>query len=184
MGFAAWLDSEYSVAPAGFPTLRTRLAGLRSAKTQVYSRMAGNVDFNLPGEYLHALLSTIYIDGERGVDLLPNNAIGDYDQDGILEVVDAWGEPMALVVFQVETIDPPATPDVYLDRDDDTSRGGNQINYVLGGQTQVSEGPDFETIDEADGLPVGYTVLNPTIPRDLGKIKFEVLSSRMGRNRD
>lgn len=183
VGFSAWLTSEYSNAVNGI-RLRDHLAGLRSAKTQVYARSAGNTNFDLPGEYLYAVLTTIDIDGERGVDLLPNNAISDSDGDGFLEIVDAWGDPMALVVYQVEAVNPPVDPDVYLDVDDDASTGGNQVNYTLGGAVQVSQGPDFSTIDEADGLPVGYTVLDPTVPRDLGKIKFEVLSNRMGRNRN
>lgn len=47
-------------------------------------------------ELLHAILSEIDLDGISAIEQLGNQAVGDSDGDGILEIVDAWGEPLFL----------------------------------------------------------------------------------------
>jgi hypothetical protein len=47
-------------------------------------------------EILYENLLNIDVDGTAAIDLLGSAAIGDTDDDGVLEVLDAWGEPLFL----------------------------------------------------------------------------------------
>ena len=51
-------------------------------------------------ELLYAILSSIEYDGNRAVDSLGDSAVGDNDGDGILEIVDGWGEPISFAFQQ------------------------------------------------------------------------------------
>ena len=63
----------------------------------------GNEDFNNFGEYLYEILSRLNVDGTSGVEVLGNVSIGDSDEDGIPEVVDAWGNPLQMRILQVRS---------------------------------------------------------------------------------
>ena len=70
------------------------LDSVRPASVNSYARYRGDADFDLPGEYLYAILQRIDVDGVSGTDQLGNTYFGDTDRDGHLEVVDGWGQPM------------------------------------------------------------------------------------------
>ena len=68
-------------------------------------------------EVLYRILSDLDVDGTSGIDLLGNPAVGDSDEDGVLEVVDAWGGPLrfeflqrVIVPAEQDLAAPPATP--------------------------------------------------------------------------
>jgi prepilin-type N-terminal cleavage/methylation domain-containing protein len=174
LGFADWLDfnssgiENYPIAFRGV-TLRDRLAQLVPSRVQSYERNR-DLRFDLPGEYLYAILERIDVDGTPAIEYLGNAAVGNSDDDEFKEVVDAWGDPMQLRIWQIAGIEienqngdsPPGT-DVWEDAD---------VN------------PDFETLvplasDPSVLLPKGYKPLDPTEPRDITKIRAEVVSRRL-----
>ena len=121
-------------------------------------------DFNLPGEYLYAILERINVDGTPAIEFLGDAAVGNTDGDGFKEVVDAWGEPMNLRLWQIEGLEvadrdgnPPPGTDVWEDKE---------------------ATPDFDVRDSF-GIPFGYKVLDPTETRELSKIRAEVASQRI-----
>jgi prepilin-type N-terminal cleavage/methylation domain-containing protein len=154
MGFTEWLDDRFG------PTIITRLNGLTSAKVQSWQWIANlptaqRDTFDLPGEYLYQILARIDIDGSTAIELLGNATIGNSDGDDFLEIVDAWGDPMSLRIWQVDAEE--VSTDVWQD----------------------IEPSDFEQVDSSTGMPLGYTVIDPTVPREISKIRFEVRSDNL-----
>lgn len=171
VSFADWLDAQYPTpAFAGGLTLRALLTANRPAKVQTFNtRIAatGNTAFfNLPGEYLYEILSRIDVEGESGIELLGTRVIGNSDDDMFPEVVDAWGDPMLLRIWQIGA---EPGPDFANDVYEDVKLPGNPNVH----------GHDFDILDGA--FPQGYTVIDPTVPREVSQIRFEVTSLRMGR---
>lgn len=145
LGFSDWLDAAY-------PGLAKRLSDLVPAKVLSFRRL-DDPEFNLPGEYLYAILERIDVDGTPATESLGNSAIGNSDDDRFPEIVDAWGEPMQLRIWQI--IAEEVEPDVWQD----------------------FENPNFDA--RLNGVPLGYKVLDPTEPRDITKIRTEVASTRL-----
>jgi prepilin-type N-terminal cleavage/methylation domain-containing protein len=57
-------------------------------------------DLNLPGEYLYQFLYAYDFDGAPAVEALGAQAIADTDGDQLMEVVDAFGEPLLFEIQQ------------------------------------------------------------------------------------
>lgn len=117
-------------------------------------------NFKDPAEYLYEILTRIDLDGVPALETLGSTSFGDSDNDGFLEVVDAWGEPLLWLIVQVDVKNPLIDP--------------------------TTDGEVFEDVDEVDwtkrlanGMPVGYTLLDSTIPRDLQQIRLTVYSKRL-----
>ncbi len=101
--FAAWLDEHYD-DPVGGLTLRELLSRRRPGAVSKWRQFQGNETSSadneiLPAEYLYHILSGIQIDGQSAVEMIGSSAVGDSDGDGVLEVIDAWGDPL---VFDIE----------------------------------------------------------------------------------
>lgn len=175
--FSDWLDDWYPTPVNGL-TLRQRLANLVPSRVQSYGPMKSGAvtdpDFNLPGEYLYAALERMDVDGTPATELLGKASIGNTDEDGYPEVIDAWGEPMQLRIWQVA-----ATRQ-------ETDSAGNDLVDVWEDDSDLDGTPDndrnFDIGDLSTG-PFGYVVIDPTIPRVLQKVRFEVVSTRLGRHR-
>lgn len=172
LGFRDWLDANYpNPAVSGGPTLSTLLASVRPAGVFSWARHSGDASFDLPGEYLYGILQRMDIDGIAATDQLGDSYVGDSDEDGNLEIVDAWGEPMSLQIWQV------AAEEV------DSSTGAISVGSDVW-QDDVTPPQDYEvfatyTLNDASVRlrnPVGYVLMNPSIPRELSKFRFEVTS--------
>ncbi|MFK7769893.1 MAG: type II secretion system protein [Mariniblastus sp.] len=162
LGFRDWLDGAFV---NGSPSLSTRLQGVTPVKTLSWQRIAASPNwesFDLPGEYLYAILERIEIDGEPAIEMLGPAAVGNSDQDVWPEIVDSWGEPMNLRIWQVDAIE--------VDSSGAPTPGTDIWEDVAN---------DFTQRDPATGFPIGYTVMDATVPRDLTKIRFEVASTRL-----
>ena len=156
-GFRSWLNAQYpNPNPANMVLLSDRLAELTSSEVRYWAQFNGVTDFNLPGEYLYKMLERIDIDGFSGVEAMGDAAIGDSDDDGILEVVDAWGESLQYRTLQIRT--------------DYGSSNVVEDIYVNVGTT------DWNVEDPATLLPVGYEVINPAIPHSVSDIRFQIVS--------
>ena len=157
-GFGPWLDVHYPT-PVGGMTLRQRLAALKPAGVNTWAAFNGNAAFNLPGEYLYEILKRIDNDGSSGIEGLGNAAVGDSDGDGILEIVDAWGESMQLRILQVIGTETAPQTDLWND-------APTNWNFE-------------ETTGPTTGLPVGFSTLNAVIPRELDQIRVHIVSPRL-----
>jgi len=155
LGFRDWLDSAY-------PGLARRLSDLVPSKVLSFRRL-DDPEFNLPGEYLYAILERIDVDGTPATESLGNSAIGNSDDDRFPEIVDAWGEPMQLRIWQIAGVE--------VDQD------GNPTEDTDIWQ-DMDPNPNFDLRDP-NGFPLGYKVLDPTESRDITKIRTEVASTRL-----
>ena len=163
VGFARWLDTKYpNPFTVGGLRLRARLENLQSAGVNTWAPFNGLTDFNLPAEYMYELIKRVDFDGSSGIEGLGNAAIGDSDGDGYLEVVDAWGGPLHLRILQVIGSETPAGSNTDLWENAAT-------NWTL---KETSVGPLL-------GLPVGFSGINPVIPRELDQIRVQVVSPRL-----
>ena len=174
-GFLGWLQQNYPNPQfsgghdsSTNPYLWERLAQVTPSLVQSYGPMkigaATDPDFDLPGEYVYAILERMDVDGAPATELLGSSTIGNTDEDGYPEVVDAWGEPMLLRIWQIETTPPT----------NDTSVSNDAYSDVAN--------IDFDSLNGTGGAPTGYIGLDSSIPRGLHKVRFEVVSTRLGRN--
>jgi len=179
LGFTAWLNYSGPDPPnypnpaataTGTKRLSVRLAELIPARVISYRQNLGQDrdgdgfdDFDLPGEYLYAILERINVDGTPAIESLGDAAVGNTDDDGFKEVVDAWGDPMNLRLWQI------AANEV-ADRDGNSPPGTDVWE-------DIEANPDFDV--RISNIPFGYKVLDPTEPRDLTKIRAEVVSQRI-----
>ena len=76
------------------------LSNRRTAEMLYWESLTGDQVPDQPGEFLHLILSRIDIDGISALESLGPNVVGDPDGDGLLDIVDAFGDSMALVAAQ------------------------------------------------------------------------------------
>lgn len=165
--FDDWLTANYP-NPVGGVTINTFLASRTTSRITYWAQFnpdintggpASLANFLQPGEYLYKILELIDIEGSSGIELVGPNAIGNPDGDEHLDIVDAWGNTMELRVLQVQldTVITNVSEDIYRDTDF----------------------TNWDSLDPTTTLPVGYEVLNPTIPRLPSKIRFQVVSPEL-----
>jgi prepilin-type N-terminal cleavage/methylation domain-containing protein len=97
--FAAALSAKLTAATPASVNRWNSIKGRTSPQGIAYSAAGG---FDLPAEYLYEILLTLDFDGIGGLEGLGAGSIGDSDGDGILEIVDAWGEPMDFEIQQLD----------------------------------------------------------------------------------
>ena len=160
MGFRDWLDDNFS-------GLASDLEGVASSRVTAWSSVIAMQDipngkiFDLPGEYLYEALRRINLDGDPAIETLGNQAVGDSDGDGFLEIIDAWGEPLQLIIWQIAA--------------QEVDGSGNPMP----GTDVWEDVPNAEFNTVINGGPTGYTLIDPTVPREVSKIRFEVRSTRL-----
>ena len=123
-------------------------------------------------EILYQVLLNIDIDGVPAVDQLTSSAIGDTDDDGVFEVLDAWGEPLYLQ-WQQEQLHLPTPP----------ARGVAPVAAEINANVWTSAG-NFVGLsrEHPDTATVGYDVPNsflyskPVLPTQIRPL---LISERM-----
>ncbi len=145
---AAMMLAEYPSADADKATLgqlNVTIPGLTISETAEmlhWQSQTGNEDLDQPGEFLSLILSRIDIDGISALESLGPNVVGDPDGDGLLDIVDAFGDSMALRIFQEDAsgllmpLNPMTTPPPAI----------NEIRFLV-------TSPNLEEIDPTLGLP-------------------------------
>ena len=145
---AAMMLAEYPSADADKATLgqlNVTIPGLTISETAEmlhWKSQTGNEDLDQPGEFLSLILSRIDIDGISALESLGPNVVGDPDGDGLLDIVDAFGDSMALRIFQEDAsgllmpLNPMTTPPPAI----------NEIRFLV-------TSPNLEEIDPTLGLP-------------------------------
>ena len=97
-------------------------------------------DLNLPGEYLYQFLYSYDFDGAPAVEALGAQAIADTDGDQLMEVVDAFGEPL---LYEIQQRAP---------ENQDTDQDGNEdVTDSNDDGDAVSDLEDSD--DDGDGIP-------------------------------
>lgn len=102
--------------------LPSRMAGYRD-------RLPGGFDFrdasartNQGAECLYLIMATSISNGSPAIDRIPGSAIGDTDEDGLLEILDGWGNPLAFIRWPVGYFGPDQSGDTSLPDDFDLLR--------------------------------------------------------------
>ena len=161
VGFNQWLEDNYTALHGELSLDRYDSASISYFRNKFNPPPATGrppvTMFDNPGEYLYEILSRIDVDGASGVEAMGNASIGDSDEDTIPEIVDAWGNPMWMRILQVRALETPPGSGNWVDQ---------ETNW---------DAPDPTNFF----IPEGYEILNPTIPRPLDKIRFQVISPRL-----
>ena len=137
----------------------------------------------LPGEYLYQILSRIQFQGTTALDALGNQAIGDSDGDGFLEIVDAWGTPMEMRIFQIGIRENDPTflagehaQDIFISRGQNEILPENRLDWNDRNPTRIDPRTGAENVFR---FPLGWVSLNTSIPRSLDQIRVEIVSSNI-----
>ena len=104
-------------------------------------------DLNLPGEYLYQFLYSYDFDGAPAVEALGAQAIADTDGDQLMEVVDAFGEPLLYEIQQRAPEDQNTDGDTTLYPDGDTIPDVDDTDDDADG---ISDLEDLD--DDGDGM--------------------------------
>ena len=163
-GLEAFTTINWSNADNDF-TESSRLGIIDQLENEVQFSLAPfstfrNPNFNMGAEYLYQILAATDFGGGPSIELLGDRAFADTDGDGLLEVVDAWGDPLSFSVQQVEAQNA-SGPDANVIFDD--LYWGNAAQNAL---------QDFTVtrITDETRWP-SFVTLNPSVPRPLEKIR-------------
>ena len=116
MILAEYPSDDASLGQWQLPGDASFLSNRRTAEMLYWGSLTGADVPDQPGEFLHLILSRIDIDGISALESLGPNVVGDPDGDGLLDIVDAFGDSMALVAAQdtgsrlLTPLDPTAVP--------------------------------------------------------------------------
>ena len=172
MTFSAWLDANYPNPVLG-RMLKDYLEANITSEMQFWGGVAGEtippVD---PGELLYRILERISIDGSSALELLGGNIVGDPDEDGVPDIVDAYGASMGLRLVQVDVNLVGRTPA------DDEPPNENITFSKPAEDLWVSKETNWN-LRGAKGLPRGYVNANPVVPRAIHDLRFQVVSSTL-----
>ena len=100
MILAEYPSDDASLGQWQLPGDASFLSNRRTAEMLYWESLTGDQVPDQPGEFLHLILSRIDIDGISALESLGPNVVGDPDGDGLLDIVDAFGDSMALVAAQ------------------------------------------------------------------------------------
>ncbi len=176
---ATWTNSTLNIRLGDFlavePLYATQMGlyrpsgTLASWGTEFHSNPTALNHFDLPAEYLYRLMHRLEHDGLPAIESMGDAAIADTDGDGLLELVDSWGEPLLWMIVQL---------DVHLP----APSGAAELLQALGTETF----PEPPVVDWTQrnyggnmGMPWGYIALDPIVPRDFSQIRIMVYSKRL-----
>ena len=71
-----------------------------------FNSVASPTTINQGAECLFMIMSSTFIAGEPAIAAIPSSHIGDTDNDGFREILDAWGNPLGFIRWPVGFADP------------------------------------------------------------------------------
>ena len=141
---ATWYEPNATYLNGG-DNVPSKLAAYRN-------RVASNLDFTAPealsnqgAECLYLIMATSFVGGVPAINAIPDSNIGDTDEDGLLEILDGWGQPLGFIRWPVGYFDPELSIDTTIPDDFDLFRA--DYAYV----------PDPNTASSAYALDVNAT---------------------------
>ncbi|MCA9188601.1 MAG: hypothetical protein KDA99_23395, partial [Planctomycetales bacterium] len=121
-------------------------------------------DSHRGAECLYLIISSIREGDQRGIDFFKDSEIGDIDDDGMLEILDAWGHPIEFLRWpagydsEVQPLDANIAADSFDPHHVDTRATYRLIPLIY------SSGPDRRydiLIDDPGGTPIFYNLTDP-----------------------
>jgi type II secretory pathway pseudopilin PulG len=91
-----WYDSAATFA-SGIDNVPSKLAAYRDRIPSTFNFTAPLSLQNQGAECLYMIMATSYVGGTPAIDAIPEPNIGDTDGDGLLEILDGWGQPLGFV---------------------------------------------------------------------------------------
>lgn len=99
-----WYDSTATFA-SGIDNVPSKLAAYRDRIPSAFNFTAPDALQNQGAECLYMIMATSYVGGTPAIDAIPEPNIGDTDGDGLLEILDGWGQPLGFVRWPVGFFD-------------------------------------------------------------------------------
>ncbi len=108
----SWYNANASYA-SGLDNVPAKLAAYRQRLRDLESLNAVAFNFNTPSvlqqnqgaECLYLIMATSYVGSGPAIDVIPAANIDDTDGDGLLEILDGWGQPLEFIRWPVGVAD-------------------------------------------------------------------------------
>ncbi|TWU33754.1 type II secretion system protein [Novipirellula artificiosorum] len=102
-------------------------------------------------ECLYLIMASSFVGGTPAIDAIPSSNIGDTDGDGMLEILDGWGQPLGFVRWPVGIVDTEASVDITNPDDFDLFR--TDFSYAVGATPTSVEAMYVNSIPQARWKP-------------------------------
>ena len=144
-----WYDSSASFTNGG-DNVPGKLASYRTRIAPSFSFTSQQALENQGAECLYIIMANAYVAGTPAIDAIPNSNIADTDGDGLLEILDGWGQPLGFIRWPIAYDGPnqalnTATPD-----DFDLFR--SDFAYVNGVTASIAQATNVVPTPDATGL--------------------------------
>ena len=111
-----WYDSNASFTSSARDNVPGKLAAYRTRIDPAFNFTAQQALENQGAECLYLIMANAYVAGTPAIEAIPNANIDDTDGDGLLEILDGWGQPLGFIRWPIAYEDPDqalntATPD-------------------------------------------------------------------------
>ena len=108
----SWYNANASYA-SGLDNVPAKLAAYRQRLRDLESLNSVAFNFNTPSvlqqnqgaECLYLIMATSYVGSGPAIDVIPAANIDDTDGDGLLEILDGWGQPLEFIRWPVGVAD-------------------------------------------------------------------------------
>ena len=114
----AWFGTRgSSLVHSGSDDVPSRMAAYLARTPDVTSLTAAELNLlyqNQSAECLYLIMANSFVAGTPAIDAIPESNIGDTDQDGMLEILDGWGNPLGFIRWPVGYVDPSGVVSPYL----------------------------------------------------------------------
>ena len=104
------------------PKVSNYLARYNAALARTPTPTAAELRANEGAECLYMIMANSFVGGSPGIASIPSSNIGDTDGDGLPEILDGWGVPLAFIRWPIGYFDPSGTVDPNVPDDFDLFR--------------------------------------------------------------
>ena len=157
-----WYGGGNDDVPAKLAAYRDRIPAFLpsppAATGTPFDPTGANELTNQGAECLFMIMSTSFVGGTPAIDAIPPQNIGDTDEDGLLEILDGWGQPLVFIRWPVGYHAPNQDLDTAVKDDFDLFR--SDYAYVAPTNTSKSLATDVN-YDASNPLP-GHLTLKTT----------------------
>jgi prepilin-type N-terminal cleavage/methylation domain-containing protein len=135
----SWYNPNATFASGG-DAIPSKLASYRSRFPTGFNFTSQAALSNQGAECLYLIMATSFVGGSPAIDVIPQTSIGDTDGDGLLEILDGWGQPLGFIRWPVGYFDLEQSVDTTVPEDFDLFR--SDYAYTVTGASSPAYATD------------------------------------------